>query len=68
MLPLLLVVAVFCATLKLTWQLPLQDEPAVTVIQEALLVAVHGAPAVAVTFTVPEPPAAVNDWLVGERE
>ena len=33
----------------------------------ALLVAAQAQPAVVVTLTVPEPPAAANDWLAGER-
>ena len=33
----------------------------------ALLVAVHEQPAVVVTATLPEPPAAANDWLAGDR-
>src|SRR4051812_50171333 len=36
------------------------------VIHDALLEADQAHPAVVVTATVPDPPALVNDWLVGE--
>jgi hypothetical protein len=64
--PLRLVVAVFAATLNPTLPDPDPDAPLVTVIQEALLLALHAQPAPAVTALVPVPPAAENDWLAGE--
>jgi hypothetical protein len=48
--------------------LPLPLAPDVTVIQLALLTAVHAHPAAAVTATEPEAPAAPMDWLVGESD
>ena len=42
--------------------------PLVTVIQEALLAAVHAQPVEAETVLLPFPADAVNDWLVGEIE
>jgi hypothetical protein len=45
--------------------LPLPLAPAVTVIQEALLAAVHGHPAGAVTVTFPMPAAAPKSAAVG---
>lgn len=59
------VVAVFAAMLRLTVPLPEPLAPPVTVIQDALLPAVHEHPAGAVTLTVPVPPAAGSDWLSG---
>jgi uncharacterized protein YhhL (DUF1145 family) len=59
------VVAVFAATLNVTEPLPDPLEPAVTVIQLALLVAVHPHPVPAVTEIVPEPPEEANDCEVG---
>jgi hypothetical protein len=59
-------VAVFAAAVKLTEPLPEPDAPAVIVTHPALLAAVHEQPAVVVTATVPEPPAAAKDWLAGE--
>jgi hypothetical protein len=38
------------------------------VIQETLLEEPHAQPAVAVTLTLPLPPAALNDALLDERE
>jgi len=51
------------ATTSILWfrrDLRLNDHP-------ALLAAVHEQPAVVVTATLPEPPAAANDWLAGAR-
>ncbi len=42
--------------------------PEVIVTQEALLVAVQLQPVEVVTFIVPDPPDALNDWLLGEME
>jgi hypothetical protein len=63
--PLRGVVAVFAATLNATDPLPDPLEPAVTVIQLALLVAVHPHPAVAATLALPVPPPAGTAWLSG---
>jgi hypothetical protein len=49
---------VVAATLNWTTPLPLPLAPSVTVIQSALLAAVHEQPAAAVTLTVPVPPLA----------
>jgi hypothetical protein len=53
------------ATEKLTTPLPVPLAPAVTLINPALLTAVHAQPAAVVTFTVPLPPADAKFWLVG---
>jgi hypothetical protein len=63
--PLRGVVAVFAATLNVTEPLPDPLEPAVTVIQLALLVAVHPHPAVAATLALPVLPPAGTAWLSG---
>ena len=60
-------VVVFAAAVKVTVPLPLPVPPAEMVTQPALLVAVHAQPPVVVTSTVPDPPAAANDWLGAER-
>ena len=53
--------------LKFTVPLPLPLVPLVIVSQEdALLLAVQLQPPGAVTLVDPVPPAAANDWLVGE--
>jgi hypothetical protein len=52
----------------LTVPLPLPLEPELTVIHEALLVAVQLQPAPAVTVTLADPPDEENDWLVGDIE
>jgi hypothetical protein len=57
---------VLAATFSETVPLPLPDAPAVTVIHEALLTAVHAHDVVAVTDTLTAPPLEVADWLVGE--
>jgi hypothetical protein len=64
--PVRLVVPVLAATLKVTVPPPVPAAPAVTVIHTALLTAVHVQPAAALTVVLTVPPAAVNDWLVGE--
>ena len=64
--PLRLVIAVFAATVKLVLPGPDPEAPLVTVIHDALLLAVHAQPAPAVTALELVPPAAVNDWLAGE--
>src|SRR5215510_6270475 len=46
--------------------LPVPFEPPVIVIHESLLTACQPQPAGAVTFTIPDPPSAKKDWLVGE--
>ena len=61
------VVAVLAATLRLTVPLPEPLAPAVTVIQVALLVAVHAQPVPAVTVTLLGPPAAVALRAVADR-
>jgi hypothetical protein len=55
------------AALNETFPLPLPLEPPVTLIQSALLAAVHVQPAAAVTPTVPEPPSPGTLVLVEER-
>ena len=65
--PLRAVVDVFAATLKLALPEPNPNPPFVTVIHDALLVALHAQPKPAVTDVPPVPPAALNDWLVAER-
>ena len=59
-------VPVLAATLKLTVPAPLPAAPVATVIQDALLTAVHGQPAAALTVVLAVPPAADTDWLMGE--
>ena len=54
------------ATVKLTVPFPLPAVPDVTVIHEALGVAVHAQPDAAVTATVALPPAAATDLVSGE--
>jgi hypothetical protein len=54
------VVTVFAATLNPTLPGPDPDAPLVSVIQAALLLAVHAQPAPAVTVLLPVPPAAVS--------
>jgi hypothetical protein len=51
--PVLWVVPVFAATLKLTGPVPLPVPPLVMVIHDALLVAVHAQPVPVVTVPVP---------------
>jgi hypothetical protein len=55
-------------TLYFTEPLPVPLAPEVTLIQESLDTAVHAQPASAVTDTVPLPPLALNESLVGEME
>ena len=55
------------ATLSATAPLPVPVAPAVTVIQAALLAAVHAHPVVPVTATDTGPPVALALWLVGDR-
>ena len=61
---------VFAATLNVTAPLPVVfgPAPAVTVIQDALLVADHEQSVGIVTDTTRVPPVAVSDSLVGESE
>jgi hypothetical protein len=66
--PVRCVVAVLAATLKETVPLPVSLAPAVTVIQELLLTAVHAHVLPAVTVALPVPPAATTDWLVGDTD
>jgi hypothetical protein len=66
--PTRLVVAVFAATLNVTVPGPEPDAPVTMVTHVALLAAVHAQPAPAVTVLVPVPPAAVNDWIVGDAD
>lgn len=51
----------------MTTPLPLPLPPELIVIQLALLTAVHTQAVVVVTFTLPGPPVASNDRLMGER-
>ena len=59
-------VAVLAATLNLAVPFPDPDAPAVTVIHELLLTAVHAQVEPVVMAVVPVPPAAVTDWLLGD--
>ena len=67
--PLCALVPVLAAALKATVPLPLPLAPEVTVSQDVLLLtAVHAQVLPAVTATLPVPPTAPSDWLVGEIE
>ncbi len=66
--PVRLEAAVLAATLNATVPSPDPDAPPVTVIQAALLVAVHAQPVAAVTVLLPVPADAANAWPVGEIE
>ena len=69
MVPARVVVAVLAAALNPTLPLPVPLAPEVTVSQDVLLLtAVHAHVLPAVTATLPVPPAAPSDWLVGEIE
>ena len=60
---------VLAATVNLTVPFPVPDCPAVMLIQDALVVAVHAQPAAdEVTAIDPDPPPAARLWLVGEIE
>jgi hypothetical protein len=59
---------VFALALKPTLPLPEPLAPLVTVSHDALLTAVHPQPPAALTVTVPDPAAAVSDWLNGEMD
>jgi hypothetical protein len=61
MVPVRLEATVFAATLKAAVPLPEPAAPLVTVIQDALLAAVHAQPVATVTLLLPVPPASVND-------
>jgi hypothetical protein len=64
--PVRLLISVLGATVYDTLPLPLPLAPAVIVIHEALLTAVHGQdPKLADTVTVPVPPAYVGELAVG---
>ena len=65
--PVRLVPAVLAAMLSDTVPVPMPDDPAVTVIQLALLVALRAHPVVPVTLTDTVPPLATTLWLAGER-
>jgi hypothetical protein len=56
----------FAVTLKPTVPLPEPVAPLVTVIQDALLAAVHAQPVATLTVLLPVPAEAVNDWLEGD--
>ena len=58
--PLRLEAPVLAATLNATVPFPDPDAPLVTVIQEALLAAVHGHPVATVTVLLPLPADSVN--------
>jgi hypothetical protein len=66
--PVRLEATVFAVTLKPTVPLPEPLAPLVTVIQDALLPALQEQPVATVTPLLPVPPAAVNDWVVGEMD
>ena len=68
MVPFLVLLVLFGATLYWTDPLPIPVAPELMVIHAALLTAVQVQFVPAVTFIVPVPPAAGNDWLVGEME
>jgi hypothetical protein len=60
---------VFAAALNATVPVPVPLAPLVTVSQDALLLTpVQSHPVAVVTVVDPVPPAAVTDWLVGDRE
>ncbi len=59
---------VLAATEYLTVPMPVPLAPEVMVIHELLLTAVHGQAEVVLTFTVPVPPTAPKDSLIGEIE
>ena len=65
--PLRAVVAVFAPILNVTLPLPLPPAPAVTMIQVALLTAVHEQFAGALTETLVDPAAAGTDALVADK-
>ena len=56
----------FAATVKLTVPFPVPLDPLLTVIQAALLTAVHVQPACVVTETAPVPPALSIEVFIGE--
>jgi hypothetical protein len=58
----------FAAMLKLTVPLPVPVLPAMIVIQESRLAAVHAQPDPELTATVPDPPPAATVWLDVARE
>ena len=60
--------AVLAATLNPTLPGPVPVAPLVTVIQAALLAAVHAQPAPALTVLLPLPPEATKKSLVGAIE
>ena len=64
--PVRLEATVFAATLKPAVPLPDPVAPLVTVIQAALLAAVHEQPVATVTLLLPVPADAEKDWVVGE--
>ena len=69
MVPLWALVPALAAALKATLPLPVPLAPEVTVNQDVLLLtAVHAHVLPAVTATLPVPPEAPSDWLVGEIE
>jgi|SRR6476659_2863927 len=60
------VVSVLAAALNATAPVPVPLEPDVTVSHDALLLAVHAQPSVAVIVTEPVPPANGSDWVFPE--
>jgi hypothetical protein len=58
----------FAATVNLTGPLPVPLAPAVIVIHESLLFAVHAQVLPVETLTVPEPPPSLNFTSPGETE
>jgi hypothetical protein len=61
-----IVATAFAVTLKPTVPLPEPVAPLVTVIQDALLAAVHAQPVATLTVLLPVPAEALNDWLEGD--
>ena len=58
----------FAATVNATEPLPLPLVPLAIVIHDTFEDAVHAHPLLLVTVTVPLPPVASTDWVVGEIE
>jgi hypothetical protein len=56
----------FAATFSVVLPDPLPAAPVVTVTHESLLTDVHAHPAAAVIVAVTDPPAPLNDWVVGD--
>jgi hypothetical protein len=61
------VVVVFAAAEQVALPAPMPLARLAMLIHVAVVSAVHGDPSGIVTVTVPDPPVAASDWLVGER-